>query len=663
MFVEIHAFYSYYLKITHLYYNLLFLISFDLIFPSINVVGQVKLIDFALTPQDSVWLQKKNFTLRFGINPYWPPIDYLNEDGKHDGLNAEYIKLFSEITGINIEYVVHETWSQHLSSIKNREIDFIGAINYTPERDEYLLFTTSYLEIPNFFISTTTFAKKKNKDLSTATFAVVSDYAYLSDLKKNYPNASFIYFNKDISALINTSFGISDVCVLDMPSVTFLINKYGISNLVALSDANLPWQIRMAVTKSEPQLQSILNRFLASISPDSKIYLHDKYLSKLTLNENTTIRNILYFILFALATTFIILSITFIYNSRLKTQIAEKTKELKETNDRYSLTISATFDSIFDLDLIQKTICFETGFFKLFEFESKRKSFPLSDWKKIIIPEDQEEVKFRYASLSENKIENWNCKFRIRTQNNSIKWLSLNGIVTYSEQGTPVRIFGAIKDISDSAIIQQELDAEKKNNEALINNTSDLIWSVSKDLKLIASNRQFQLAIHAYIGSTLESGESVEPLFKVLPIEEKKIWIKNFKRAFEGDGFKTEVCIPGKEAIPHQYAELSFNPIFENNSVQSIALHLHDITEKTIHLNEIEEQNNLLKEVTWMQSHIVRAPLSRLLTIIELIKSYPDSLRDKEKISMLTESALELDNIITDISNKAESVTKISSKR
>ena len=64
-----------------------------------------------------------------------------------------------------------------------------------------------------------------------------------------------------------------------------------------------------------------------------------------------------------------------------------------------------------------------------------------------------------------------------------------------------------------------------------------------------------------------------------------------------------------------------------------------------------------------MQSHIVRAPLSRLLTIIELIKSYPDSLRDKEKISMLTESALELDKIITDISNKAESVTKISSKR
>ena len=182
-------------------------------------------------------------------------------------------------------------------------------------------------------------------------------------------------------------------------------------------------------------------------------------------------------------------------------------------------------------------------------------------------------------------------------------------------------------------------------------------------MKFVSLKTQFQLAIHAYTGSTLETGESVEPLFKVLPIEEKEIWIKNFRRAFKGEGFKTEVCIPAKDSIPDQYAELSFNPIFENNSVQSIALHLHDITEKTIHLNEIEEQNNLLKEVTWMQSHIVRAPLSRLLTIIELIKSYPDSLRDKEKISMLTESALELDNIITDISNKAESVTKISSKR
>jgi len=632
---------------------LLYLISFTK-----QVFGQIKSTNFALNAQDSAWLKSKNFTLRFGINPYWPPVDYLNEDGKHAGLNSEYIKLFSEITGIKIEYVVNETWTRQLESIKNKEIDFIGSVNYTPERDEYLLFTPAYLEIPNFFISNSTYASKKNKYLSTATFAVVNNYAYLSELKKNYPNATFNFFNKDISALINTSFGISDVCVLDMPSVTYLINKYGISNIVVLGDAEFPWQIRMAVTKSEPQLQSILNRFLASIPLESKEYLHNKYLSKLSLEENTTIKKILYFILFALATTFIILSITFIYNSRLKTQIAEKTKELKETNDRYSLTISATFDSIFDLDLIQKTIRFETGFLKLFEFESKRKSFPLSDWKKIIIPEDQEEVKFRFTSLSENQIENWNCKFRISTKNNSIKWLSLNGIVTYSEQGTPIRIFGAIKDISDSAIIQQELDAEKKNNEALINNTSDLIWSVSKDLKLIASNRQFQLAIHAYTGSTLETGESVEPLFKVLPIEEKEIWIKNFRRAFKGEGFKTEVCIPAKDSIPDQYAELSFNPIFENNSVQAIALHLHDITEKTIHLNEIEEQNNRLKDVTWMQSHIVRAPLSRLLTIIELIKSYPDSLREKEKVSMLTDSALELDKIITDISNKAESVTK-----
>lgn len=176
--------------------------------------------------------------------------------------------------------------------------------------------------------------------------------------------------------------------------------------------------------------------------------------------------------------------------------------------------------------------------------------------------------------------------------------------------------------------------------------------------KLVTSNTPFQLAVEIYTGSKMESGDSVESLFQVLPQEEKEIWFKHFRRALRGESFKAEVYIPSRNSNPGQYAELSFNPIFENGTVKSIALHLHDITEKTIHLNAIENQNNLLKEVTWMQAHIVRAPLSRLLTIIELIKSYPDSLNESEQLTMLTDTADELDKIITTISNKAESVIK-----
>jgi hypothetical protein len=38
------------------------------------------------------------------------------------------------------------------------------------------------------------------------------------------------------------------------------------------------------------------------------------------------------------------------------------------------------------------------------------------------------------------------------------------------------------------------------------------------------------------------------------------------------------------------------------------------------HWIAIEKQNKKLKEIAWAQSHIVRAPLARMLGIVNLIK-------------------------------------------
>jgi hypothetical protein len=44
------------------------------------------------------------------------------------------------------------------------------------------------------------------------------------------------------------------------------------------------------------------------------------------------------------------------------------------------------------------------------------------------------------------------------------------------------------------------------------------------------------------------------------------------------------------------------------------------ISETLKHINTIEVQNAKLKNIAWTQSHVVRAPLSRILGIIDLIE-------------------------------------------
>jgi len=74
------------------------------------------------------------------------------------------------------------------------------------------------------------------------------------------------------------------------------------------------------------------------------------------------------------------------------------------------------------------------------------------------------------------------------------------------------------------------------------------------------------------------------------------------------------------------------------------------------HINAVEEQNKKLREIAWIQSHIVRAPLARMMGLMDLFKSAAD---EKETIvDFLIESAHELDAIIQDITNKAHEKLK-----
>ncbi|MCC5940836.1 MAG: PAS domain S-box protein [Balneolaceae bacterium] len=80
-----------------------------------------------------------------------------------------------------------------------------------------------------------------------------------------------------------------------------------------------------------------------------------------------------------------------------------------------------------------------------------------------------------------------------------------------------------------------------------------------------------------------------------------------------------------------------------------------DVTEKLAHLEAIELQNKQLREIAWMQSHVVRAPVSRLMGIIDLMKTGELDMAEKEQmLDFIFSSAEELDEIIRDISAKSE---------
>jgi len=85
----------------------------------------------------------------------------------------------------------------------------------------------------------------------------------------------------------------------------------------------------------------------------------------------------------------------------------------------------------------------------------------------------------------------------------------------------------------------------------------------------------------------------------------------------------------------------------------------NDITERIHYVEAIEAQNEKLHKIAWTQSHVVRAPLARIMGLINLMSDDDDATSPDEKKELLKHiinSAHELDYIVKDIIDQSQNI-------
>lgn len=82
----------------------------------------------------------------------------------------------------------------------------------------------------------------------------------------------------------------------------------------------------------------------------------------------------------------------------------------------------------------------------------------------------------------------------------------------------------------------------------------------------------------------------------------------------------------------------------------------NDITEKVKYFDALKLQNKKLQDISWMQSHTVRAPLSRILGLVQLVDYQDDRKELKEIIDYIKVAANDLDEVIKTIADNATTI-------
>lgn len=208
-------------------------------------------------------------------------------------------------------------------------------------------------------------------------------------------------------------------------------------------------------------------------------------------------------------------------------------------------------------------------------------------WQNHIHPEDRERaINFCVSEVEQNR--NHVFEYRMIAADGRIVWLR-DLVSLIDVEGEFLKLRGLMIDITKIKIAEKAKDFERREKEALINSTDDLIWSVNKSLKLVAGNEAFQKYTRF-----LKPGDEV--LSRELYTEDYcNYWLNFYKRGFNGESFIFETCTPESDEIDKIWFETSFNPIYKDKNVVGVACFSRNITSKKHSEHQLIQTNRKLK--------------------------------------------------------------------
>ena len=303
-------------------------------------------ITVELTPEEKVWLDQNHAVRVRAID--WPPYMIINENKPPQGITVEYLELIEERTGINFEYeVTKQPFAEFLKSMKEGQGPDMGAIIApTPERKEYLSFSAPYI-----IVSYVIFARDQDEifldinDLSGKSVAVTKGHVMQQFLEKDFPEIELLLFDSDEQALLALSTGNTEAYIGNLTVAAHIIKKRGLFNLRVVASTPYGDQIlSMGNRKDWPELTSILNKALVSITEEEKTAIQNKFIA-VRYEQGLDRAKVMQWILILVLTATAILLLFVFWNWQLRRKVGVRTADLEAEIVERKQVVAALLDS------------------------------------------------------------------------------------------------------------------------------------------------------------------------------------------------------------------------------------------------------------------------------------------------------------------------------
>ncbi|KHL73831.1 diguanylate cyclase, partial [Pseudomonas putida] len=290
-----------------------------------------------LTDEEKTWLTAHP-QLKLGVDASWPPFEFRDQEGRYQGLAADYIAMLQDRLGVAFKPVEPSTWTEVLEQARESRIDLLPGVMSTPERQGYLAFTRPYLDFPIVILAHEGGQQPRTlKDLYGLKIAVVENYAPHELLRTHHPDLNLVAMPNVSSTLQALATDEVDAVVGDLASSIWSLRQLKLDGLYVSGETPYRYQLAMAAPRDKKVLIGILDKVMADMSSDEIRQIQQRWVGNV-VDQRTFWNDMLMYGLPGVLLLIAILAVVIRINRRLSSEISRRIaleQELRSSEYHY----------------------------------------------------------------------------------------------------------------------------------------------------------------------------------------------------------------------------------------------------------------------------------------------------------------------------------------